>query len=190
MKAGTTVRLDEDLNGLFETKGTLGVIVNAERIERSTGVYELAVLLVKNENAAYLLGGEKMTPIGYCKDFDTHPHCMPKLRELLAEYPSIITPNGLASEVTIELHDDDCQIVTFTAGFNADGEFYETEPDDNRNSGVTETAMIDGIEMFGDNWRDIECEGRLEDFISRVVFGDEVPGDFLDELVEHVMASA
>jgi len=79
----------------------------------------------------------------------------------------------------ITLYDACDNTITFTAGFDPNGNFFETSPE-----GTLETetiqATIDDTIVDGHAWRDIESYNVLPSFIRHVVMGTEGPAVFLD----------
>jgi hypothetical protein len=76
---------------------------------------------------------------------------------------------------------DDCKI-SFDAGFNDSGFFVsEREYQGSYNGGETVNAFISVLnaDISGDDWREIESSGRLEEMMKNVVFGEQSVEEFL-----------
>jgi hypothetical protein len=77
--------------------------------------------------------------------------------------------------------------ISFTAGFDEAGAFFETNgvhsnPDDDRTASAFFSKA--NILIDGNGWCDIDSGGYLEEFISDVVFGDFDTEEFLSNISE------
>jgi hypothetical protein len=86
----------------------------------------------------------------------------------------------------ITLTDEAGRTTSFSAGFDSEGVYFESEQviEGDEEGSHTVSASIGDIDIDGDGWRDLDSGDYLKDFIIEVLLGEQDASEFLQKIAK------